>query len=425
MNKLALASCVLSLALLAGCNAGHGKTTTEGIQQANQRVNGIKAGNEYQQAWQAYTAGDLEKATREIDRSITLNPNVAKSYVLKGRIDIERGALEQALESFQKAEALEPKNVDAQYYMGIVFERFSQNDKACERFQQAAEIDPTNPQYAIAAAEMLIEQGQLDTAQEYLTTRTASFEHNAGVRQTLGHIAMMQNQPEVGAKLFAEARLLAPDDTNVLEDLVHAQVATGAFADAEFNITKLLKEPTNKDRRDLKHMRAHCLMEMDRPLDAREAYADLTASEGGTRDVEAWVGLGNTSYILKDNLRLRQSAQRVIALAPTRADGYVLRAWYELRSERADAALENLDKAIERRNGSVEPLLLKAMVLKQVGRLPEALATLSAARQEDPSNPAVAQAFANLQEPEVPTIANTPANANVPEQQQMEPGSDE
>jgi len=421
MNKLALASCILSLALLAGCNSGHGRGTTEAIQQANRRVDGMKAGNNYQQAWQAYSAGDLEKATREIDRSITLNPNVAKSYVLKGRIDIERGALEQSLDSFQKAEALDPKNVDAQYYMGIVFERFSQNDKACERFQKAAELEPTNPQYAIASAEMMIEQGQLDVAQDYLTSRTASFEHNAGVRQTLGHIAMMRNEPEKGAKLFAEARLLAPEDTNIIEDLVHAQVATGAFADAEFNITKLLKVTANKDRRDLKHMRAHCLMEMDRPLDAREVYADLTSSEGGTRDVEAWVGLGNTSYILKDMLRLRQSAQRVIALAPTRPDGYVLRAWYEMRSDRPQAALENLDKAVERRNGSVEPLLLKAMVLKQLGRLPEALAAVTAAQQEDPQNPAIAQAFANLQEIEatVPEVTANEINS------QTAPGSNE
>jgi tetratricopeptide (TPR) repeat protein len=410
----ALASTALVLAIIAGgCSSGHGKQTTEAIQQANQRVSGIKAGNEYQQAWQAYTAGDLAKAAKSIDRCITLNPSVAKSYVLKGRIDIERSALEQSLESFQKAESLEPNNVEAQYYMGIVFERFSQTDQAKERYMKAAELESTNPQYALAAAEMMIELNDLDGAQDYLTSRTASFEHNAGVRQTLGHIAMMKNDTALGAKLFAEARLLAPDDTNILEDLVHAQIETQAYADAEFNITKLLKVPENKDRRDLKHARARCLMELDRPLDAREVYADLTASDGGSRDVDAWIGLGNTSYILRDMLRLRQSSARVVALAPTRPEGYVLRAWYDLRAERPQEALEQLDKAIEHRGGNVDPLLLKAMVLKDIGRFEEARAAVAQAQLEAPTNPAVAEARANLME--------LPATATVPEAQEAPP----
>ena len=47
----------------------------------------------------------------------------------------------------------------------------------------------------------------------------ANFPSSAGVRQTLGHIAMMKNDVKRAAELFNEARLLAPDDNGILEDL--------------------------------------------------------------------------------------------------------------------------------------------------------------------------------------------------------------
>ena len=67
--------------------------------------------------------------------------------------------LEGALLCFQKAAALKPENVDAQYYMGIVYERFTQNSEALEHYLKAGELDPNNPQYAVAAAEMALENG--------------------------------------------------------------------------------------------------------------------------------------------------------------------------------------------------------------------------------------------------------------------------
>ena len=104
----------------------------------------------------------------------------------------------------------------------------------------AAQLDPASPQYSLAAAEMMIDQCHLDQADDFLRARGPAFEHVAGVRQTLGHIAMMRGEHEAAAAFFNEARLLAPDDKAILEDLVRAQVAIGQYAQAEFNLTRLL-----------------------------------------------------------------------------------------------------------------------------------------------------------------------------------------
>jgi Flp pilus assembly protein TadD len=394
-NRVFTAMVVVAACGLAGC-AGHGKYTTEGLSKSQERVAGLKSMNEYQQAEQAFNAGDLEKAQKYVDRSIIINPSVAKSHVLKGRVLIEKSDLEGALRSLQQAEALDPRNVDAQYFQGFVYERFAQSANAAERYAKAAELDPNNPQYAVAAAEMMIDSGKVDEAKTMLESRNVSFEHNAGVRQTLGHIAMIKGDMPAARKLFGEAHLLAPDDTVIMEDLIHSQIATSEYAEAQFNISRLIKNDKNKDRRDLKQLQARCLVNLDKPIEARELLIQLTNDPEGQKDAETWIELGNVSYVLKDQSRLRQSSQRVLAIAPARSEGYLLRALWLRRQGDLPGALASLDKALERSTTDADSMMLRGLVLKELGRRDEAREAFAAILQQDPANEPARNAYESL-----------------------------
>ncbi len=385
MNRALTLTALIGFAGLGGCQ-GHGTYTKEALRDSNSKMAGIKAMNDHQQAEQAFKAGDLDKALKMIDRSLGANPSVAISYVLRGRILLEKGELEQALLCFQKAEALKPENVEAQYYQGIVYERFSQNDEALKRYQKAGELDPSNPQYAVAAAEMMIDLNHVDEAETFLGKQQPAFEHNAGVRQTQGHIAMLKNDMAGAARLFNEAHLLAPDDPVVLEDLIHAQIGTGQYAEAQYNIDTLIKASGNKDRRDLKQLQARCLLNLDKPVEARELLIQLTGDSLGQKDVEAWIELGNVAYMLRDNGRLRMAAQRVVALAPARPEGFTLRALYQRRQGDLPGALTSLDRAVELRGAETDPLILRGLVLQEMGRTAEAKQAFAAVLQQDPNN---------------------------------------
>src|SRR5256885_11841798 len=100
---------------------------------------------------------------------------------------MEMGDVEGASESFVQAQKIDPKSVDAEYFQGVLAERIDRRDEALSHYQAACELDPTNPQYAIAAAEMMIEAGDLGKAETFLLGRANTFDHNAGIRQTLGH----------------------------------------------------------------------------------------------------------------------------------------------------------------------------------------------------------------------------------------------
>lgn len=385
-NRIACASTLglLGLLLAPGCT-GQGKYTREGVSLAEEKMSILKAGTEWQMAHQAFLSGDLDKALRKVDASLSLNDNVTKSHVLKGRILLEKGDLGAALESLLTAQTIDPQNADANYYLGIVYERLDETEHAAACYQHACELDGFNPSYAVAAAEMLIDLGRLDEAKNYLQSGPM-FEHDAGVRQALGHIAMIQGDPNLAVQMFEEATLLAPSDNVLLEDLTRAEVSTGKYADAEQNLRRLMKDPDHEGRRDLQHMRAQCLVELDRPVEARTIYQSLLEGDDGLADADAWIGLGNVAFLIDDQRTLRRCASRVVAMAPARAEGYALWGlWYRAEGN-YDKAVASIDRAIEARPEDAAMHAFRGVVLADAGRTREAVDSFTDAVALEPNN---------------------------------------
>lgn len=400
LGRCPLLAGVVGLALLAvagGCNnPGQGKYTSEAKAQAQERMSMLKSGTEWQMAHQQFLAGEMDKAHKTIDKSIAMNPTVSKSHVLKGRILMEKGRLEEARESLLEAERLAADNVEAQYFLGIIHEQFSQPAEALARYLKAAELDVGNPQYVVAAAEMMVQQNRLDDAEQFIDARRHAFEYNAAIKQTLGHIAMLRGDTRLAAERFNEALLLAPDDTAILEDIAQAQMACGNFAEAEFAVTKLLQLEQNKDRRDLKQMRAKCLIALNRVVEARSTLLELSAEPEAARDVQTWIDLGNVAAVLKDKPHLRQAAQRAVALAPDRHEGYTLRGIYNRLEGRPEDALASFEQAVKRAGAEPSPYMLKALVLQDLGRPFEARQTIEQALAANPTSPRLQAMLASI-----------------------------
>lgn len=373
-----------SVAGLTGCS-GHGNYTKEGISLAQQRLNSLKAASEYDMAKQAFLAGDLNKAMRKADATTSIADESAPLHVLRGRINIERGNMGEALLALRRAAELDAESVEAAYYLGIVHERLDEREKALGHFRTAAALDPYNPQHIVAAGEMLIDLGRADEAETELLASDTS-RHAAGVQQLLGHIALIKGHPAEACGRFGKARLLAPDDGAILEDLASAQIAAGRFADAEPTIRALLADADNTDRRDLIHMLAECLMATGQPVEARELYRGLSGPE--ENDPAAWIGLGRSSYALGDERTLRRSASRAVSIAPRNAGGYILFAvWSRDRGDTAEA-LRHLDTGLMRAGPDAELLSLRALVLSELGRRDDAIEAARAAVDLDPSHSA-------------------------------------
>ncbi|MBS0197138.1 MAG: tetratricopeptide repeat protein [Planctomycetes bacterium] len=387
----------LAAAAWAGGCASHGNYTAEHMSAAKVKMDGLKAATEYQMAHQAFLAGDLEKGLRHVDRSLSLNPKVAKSHVLKGRVYLEMNDLEKSSACFAQASEIEATNVEAQYYQGVLCERVARKEEALGHYQKAAELDGANAQYCIAASEMLIDLGRVDEAKAYLESRAGNFTNNAGVKQSLGNIAMLRGDSVTAEKLFQDARLLAPDDAMIIESLVRAQMANQKFAEADTNLTRMLENGGGDHRRDLMHMHARCLTQLDRTVEARTVYLELTRDQQGQSDVAAWKGLGETAFILRDSMHLKAAAGRLVAMAPQSPDGYVLRGLMSRQAGQLPAALSNFQQAAKLAKTG-DNLVLLGMTQQDMNLLAQAKQSYKTALEVDPRNATAAKLLAAVPE---------------------------
>ncbi len=381
---LGLGLCV-GLHALAGC-AGHGEHTSAHISDAKLKMAAMKAGVDWQMGQEQFLAGELDKSLRSVDNSIEIAPQIAKSHLLRGRIMIERGELEEARKSLTTSAQLDPKGADAPYYLGIVHERFRQHEAALGFYRRAIANAPSNAQYVVAASEMLVQMKRLDEAEAVLNTPHESLVHNSAIRHTQGQLAMVRADYSRASQLLEEARLLAPDDTAILESLVQAQFSAGQFAEAEYNIAGLLKQKGEGPRRDLIHMRATCLEKLNRVSEARSLLLELTTDEGGQRDIKAWVALGELSARTKDYARLRLVGTRLCALAPDRPDGYMMRAMAMQAQGDLPGALRALEPATQLPRPEAQSFVLRGMILTDLGRASEAKAAFEAALRLRPDD---------------------------------------
>lgn len=371
----------IALVPLSGCG-GSAYTRQAGLEHRS-KMDVMKSATEYDMARQAYFAGDLHKAIKRVETSIAINDQVPKSHVLRGRILLEMSELDGALDALHTAETLAPDNVDAHYFLGLTYERLGEHDEAFKHYAAAAELEPEKAQYVVAVAEVLIDDGRVDDAEEYILSRRSRFDHNAGVRQTLGHIALMKNDPARALVMFSEARMLAPEDNEIVEDLAQTQIRLGRFGEAAGNLARLLKDKDfAAQRRDLRHAYGRCLMELGRYIDARDVYLSLTDSGEGESDVDAWIGLGNVACIINDPFRVRTAAGRVMALAPEREEGYLFRSMWHRRRGEHNEALRWLEVAANQTGGSSAIYSLAGLVLADMGRTEDARQVLSAVMAE-------------------------------------------
>lgn len=377
---------------LSGCaGGGPTKQSADFKNQASQRLDALKAGTEWELAHQRYESGDFQQALQGVDRALALNPQVAKSHWLKGRILVEMGRTQDAMESLSRAIALDPDYAEAYFSRGLIYERIARFEDALEQYELALEANPERSQYVIASAEMLIRLDRLDEAERLLVDSNDRHEFTAGIRQTLGHIATMRHQHEKAVEYFAEAQVLSPDDDSILEDLALAEIEAGHFAEAETHLRDVLDnlDQDGNQRRDLQHLLARCQLEQDDLIDARQTLVKLTRGREGAADALAWTGLGTIAMRYNDTDMLHDAGERLIRLRPRRYEGYYFYALWEHSQGFSDRALKTVSSAIALDQQDAMPMVLRAIILSELGRDQDAAAQAREAVQLEPSNPEI------------------------------------
>lgn len=388
MNRTRRTAAALTLTALAGLSActAPGSYTKEFANSARARLDAFRAGIDLQTAENQFLAGELDKSQATVDNALKIAPESTAALLLRGRILLERGDLEGSRLVLTKAAELEPESIDAHYFLAVVSERLEQPELAYAHYIRAAELEPANPQHAVAAAETLMIQQRYDEARSVLASRLGSMTQSAAPRELLGQIELLTGNYDQAVVHFSAARLLAPRDQRILEQLARALMLGAQYDQAESVLHQLLVQDRAGNRRDLLWLQAQCLMATGRLQEAREVLTKLTTGQQGERDLGAWIMLGQASAHLRDMPRLRTAAARLITLAPALPDGYLLRAVAERMSGSPAAALATLEQAPAAIAADPREPILRALVLEQLGRNADALAYLQQTIDREPGH---------------------------------------
>lgn len=97
-------------------------------------------------AKKSMSCGDLEEASRHIERILSHNPNSPVGHFLSGVLHIQSQAFSEAIQSFQKASAAGADRVKTHKGLGMAYMGLGSHEKAWETFEQLRKDQPDDPE---------------------------------------------------------------------------------------------------------------------------------------------------------------------------------------------------------------------------------------------------------------------------------------
>ncbi len=386
----------LGLALLGatGCGAVE-KNHDQSVNAANQRWRELRTGLMVQMAQRQFDTGDLDQSQKSLNDAINTDPTNHQLYLLAGRIQLERGQLEAAYNLFDVTLQHEPNTPEAYYYQGIIKQRWQKFDDALDRYTKAYELRTTDPAFLLAVCETLVALDRPEEALAKLQSRADYFDQNAGIPMAMGQIHMLLGQPKEAAELLYKASLMRPEDLQLRESLATAQLAAGLHQRAAGTLQRLLDDAAFADRADLKLMLATALLAQGKNGEAKAIYVKMTRDNPDNS--ETWIRLGEVCWSMQDISGASLAANRAMAVAPRRYEGYLLAGMVAQNRGQLEEALKALDRAAELAPQAASPLILRGLALEQAGRDTAAAQSYAQALQRQPEDAQARQLLARLE----------------------------
>ena len=82
---------------------------------------------------------DMEAASKDIEKSINLDPDNAWAFRNRGLLDLKQGDAEAAIRMLEKARGIESDVRYLDYYLGLAYLAADRRTEACEQFQILAD----------------------------------------------------------------------------------------------------------------------------------------------------------------------------------------------------------------------------------------------------------------------------------------------
>lgn len=417
------------VALFAGCEGPH----KEYVKPHLDAFAATRANMLYQAAEQQYKVGELTKCRESLKKAIEADPEhpYAPLFVLTGRVELEGGSLERAATALKKAVEIDGKNAEGYYLLGVVYQRWQKFEEASGYYSQAADKKPEEATYAVAAAEMLIANGQLEEAKEFLSTKMYYFEQSAAMRIALARIATLQGDAAGAARNYRDAVLLLPEDKTLSFNYALALFDAGKYTEASKILEGLRYDPPTlpkarkasaedaetdakaavSNKVSLLITLGECYVNMKRPVDARDCFQEAIRAQPA--NATAFLALGKTCLMTGEYQIVIEAADRVLRLDPRNVDAMILQAAVQQKEKKWNDAMVTLAGAAKITPKDPTVLCMSGISAMQLGKKDYAVTFFELALAAKPGDAWAGELLESVRPatpaPAAPTPAAVPA----------------
>jgi tetratricopeptide (TPR) repeat protein len=189
---------------------------------------------------------DLAGAEQEFKRASDLDKKNSEALVKLGAVQSERGATDQALQTYLDGSKTNPKEIAFYLLAGSIYESKQDWDNAKQQYRKALEIQPENPLASNNLAYVMLQQGgNVEVAFAMAQTARRQLPDNPNSADTLGWAFYHKQVYTSAINLFKEAVKKEPDNALFNYHLGLAYAKTGQAALAKQQLDRVVKIKPN------------------------------------------------------------------------------------------------------------------------------------------------------------------------------------
>jgi len=189
---------------------------------------------------------DLAGAEQEFRQASDLDKKNSEALVKLGMVQNERGATDQALQTYLDGSKINPKEITFYLLSGGIYESKQDWDHAKQQYQKVLEIQPENPLASNNLAYVMLQQGgNVDIAFRMAQTARRQLPDNPNSADTLGWAFYHKHVYTSAINLFREAVKKEPDNALFNYHLGLAYAKTGQAGLAKQQLDRVVKIKPN------------------------------------------------------------------------------------------------------------------------------------------------------------------------------------
>jgi len=155
----------------------------------------------------------LDKALKEIQKVINVDPGNVEAWTLKGEVALRQADLDGALESWSEASRLSPGNVDLMTNIAdLLIRRNDRLDDALEVYRRILDHEPDNARIMVSMGSIYERREQWDEAARMYRAALAIDPNVVRARSSLGAVLFKLGRYEEASRELRKAIELSPRD---------------------------------------------------------------------------------------------------------------------------------------------------------------------------------------------------------------------